>query len=49
MTKETSECCGDNLYQYEDGWGICGHCKEWSRSESDYEAEAHRNFYANEN
>ena len=33
-----SECCGATLYQYEDNWGICGDCKEWSQSESDADA-----------
>jgi len=25
-----SNCCGANLLQYEDGWGICSDCKEWA-------------------
>ena len=35
MTQERSECCGANLHQYEDNWGICGDCKEWAQSESE--------------
>jgi hypothetical protein len=28
--KLESSCCGANLLQYEDGWGICADCKEWA-------------------
>ena len=35
MTQERSECCGANLYQYEDRWGLCGDCKEWAQSQTD--------------
>jgi hypothetical protein len=41
MRYETSVCCGANLYQYEDGWGICGECKEWAQSDEEYERQAH--------
>ena len=30
-----SECCGSTLYQYEDGWGICGDCKEWAQNDAE--------------
>ena len=30
-----SACCGVTLYNYNDGFGICGECKEWSESEVD--------------
>lgn len=44
-----SACCGATLYNYNDGFGICGECKEWSESEVDYERRAHRAFYSNQN
>jgi len=43
-----SACCGATLYHYNDGFGICGDCKEWSESEVDYERRAHLAFYSNE-
>lgn len=32
-----SICCGAVLYDYNDGWGVCSHCNEWSESEQDFE------------
>ena len=43
-----SACCGANLYNYNDGFGICGECKEWSISERDYERKAHEAWARNE-
>ena len=43
-----SACCGANLYNYNDGFGICGECKEWSISERDYERKAHAAWARNE-
>jgi hypothetical protein len=44
-----SACCGATLYYYNEGFGICGDCKEWSESEVDYEGRAHSAFYNNQN
>lgn len=43
-----SVCCGADLYDYHDGFGICGECKEHSMSEADYEQMAHINWLTNE-
>lgn len=30
MELPTSNCCGANLLELHDDWGICAECKEWA-------------------